>query len=230
MLLACVAACSSPRVETAPPAAPVATATAPPAAPPARNASPPAVVTTTPAPEAPRAPPPPKVVLQVGDSMVGGYEGLAKALAPKFEALGAKFYRDWQRSVGIATYDREHTIDDLIKKHAPDLVIVTLGANDVSVPFPAVLAKNVQSIVRRASASGRACYWLVPPLWKKDTGIVDVIKKNASPCKVFDASYLKIARRADGIHPSDAGGAAWAEAFFAYYEGSGPATPNEPAN
>jgi lysophospholipase L1-like esterase len=160
--------------------------------------------------------------------MVGGYEGLAKALAPKFEALGAKFYRSWQRSVGIATYDHEHTIDDLIKKHSPDLVIMTLGANDVSVPFPAVLAKNVQSIARRVSSNGRACYWLVPPLWKKDTGIVDVIKKNAAPCKVFDVSYLKIARRADGIHPSDAGGATWADAFFAYYQGDGPATPHEP--
>jgi len=45
---------------------------------------------------------------------------------------------------------------------------------------------------------------------------------------VFDASYLTIARAGDGIHPTNGGGAVWADAFFAYFNGTGPATPNEP--
>jgi lysophospholipase L1-like esterase len=228
VFVALLAACSNPGGSAIAPAAsapspatpaPARTVAAAPTAPP---------VVTAPSPPPPKTPPPPKVVLQVGDSMVGGWGGLAKALAPKFEALGAHYFRDWERSVGIATFDHEHKLQELIDKRSPDLVLVTLGANDVSVPFPSGLAKNVQSIARKASAGGRACYWLAPPVWKKDTGIVAVIKKNAAPCKVFDASYMKIARRADGIHPTDAGGATWAEAFFAFYEGSGPATPNEP--
>lgn len=172
----------------------------------------------------------PKVVLHLGDSMVDPYHGLGKALGPKFEALASRYYSDSEQSVGIAFYDHERRIDDLIAQHSPDLVLVTLGANDIGVPFPEALATNVQSIVKRVSAHGRACYWLLPPLWKKDTGIVDVIRRNASPCKVFDPTHLKIERRHDGIHPDDAGGATWAEAFFAYYEGIGPATPNEPTS
>ncbi|HEY1956531.1 MAG TPA: SGNH/GDSL hydrolase family protein [Polyangiaceae bacterium] len=177
------------------------------------------IATQAPAPTAaaPQAPAPPKVVLQLGDSFVGGWNGLAKALAPRFEALGAKFVRDWQDSVSIATYDHEHRIEDLIAKNQPDLVLVTLGANDVSVPFPAALAKHVASIAHKVSAGGRACYWLSPPLWKKDTGIVDVIKQNAAPCKVFDGSNIKLSRGGDGIHPNDTGGRTWAEAFFVFY-------------
>jgi len=226
---ACLAliGCSGHASVVAAPAPVVATATVVEPAP-VREASPPPVVTATPAPAA-QNPAPPKVVLHLGDSMVDPYNGLAKALGPKFEALGARYYDDSEQSVGIAVYDREKRIDLLIARRAPDLVLITLGANDVSVPFPAALAKHVQSIVRRAAASGRACYWLLPPPWKKDTGVLDVIRANAAPCKVFDASNLKIARRADGIHPNAAGGAKWAEAFFAYYEGTGPAVPNEAA-
>jgi len=170
-----------------------------------------------PAATVPQTSPPPKVVLQLGDSFVGGWNGLAKALAPRFEALGSKFVRDWQDSVSIATYDHERRLDDLIAKNKPDLVLVTLGANDVSVPFPSALAKHVSSIARKVSADGRACIWLTPPLWKKDTGIVDVIKQNAAPCKVFDGSHLKLSRGGDGIHPNDSGGRTWADAFFVFY-------------
>ncbi len=221
-----LAACSSPG-NTAKPASP------PVASPPQAAVAGPPVAKATPeaptvvAPAAPQTPPPPKVVLQLGDSFVGGYNGLAKALAPRFEAMGAHFVRDWQDSVGIATYDHERRIENLLAKHKPDLVIVTLGANDVSVPFPAVLAKNVQSIARKASSGGRACYWLAPPLWKKDTGIVEVIRQNAAPCKVFDGSRLKLARGGDGIHPNDTGGETWAEAFFAFYNNAAGA-PAEP--
>jgi hypothetical protein len=173
-------------------------------------------------------PPSPKVVLHLGDSMVGGYGGLTKALEGKFKGIGAHFVADWEVSVSIATFDHEHHLQDLLTKHAPDLVILTLGANDVFVPFPSSLASNVQSIARKMSAGGRTCFWMAPPVWKKDTGIVAVIKKNASPCKVFDASYMRIARAGDGIHPTDRGGADWADGFYAFYRGTGPATPNEP--
>jgi lysophospholipase L1-like esterase len=173
-------------------------------------------------------PPSPKVVLHLGDSMVGGYGGLTKALEGKFKGLGAHFVADWEVSVSISTFDHRQHLQELLTKHAPDLVILTLGANDVFVPFPSSLASNVQSIARKMSAGGRTCFWMAPPVWKKDTGIVAVIKKNASPCKVFDASYMRIGRAGDGIHPTDRGGADWADAFYAFYRGTGPGTPNEP--
>ncbi len=231
---ALLAACSSSVSTEAAPRHAVVTTTSTTVA----TANPTAVtVTTTPSPtvavaaaapiETP-APPAPKVVLHLGDSMVGGNGGVSKALEHKFKELGAKFVRDWQEGVGIQTFDHEPRLQDLITKHSPDLVILTLGANDTTVPFPSSLASNVRSLASKMSAGGRACYWMAPAIWRKDTGIVSVIKKNAAPCKVFDASYMTIARAGDGIHPTDRGGATWADGFFAYYSGSGPATPNEP--
>jgi uracil-DNA glycosylase family 4 len=160
----------------------------------------------------------PKKVLHVGDSMVGGSGGLSKALESRFLAMGSSFVRDWQTSISIQSFARDKHFAELLKKHDPDLVIITLGANDMLVPFPASLAPFVRAIARKAA--GRECYWLPPVPWTKETGIIEVIKDNAAPCKVFDGSGLKIARAPDGIHPTDKGGADWASAFFAFYDGA----------
>ncbi len=176
---------------------------------------------------APAGPPTPKVVLHMGDSMVGGFGGLTKALEGKFKALGAQFHSDTQVSLSIQTFDHEHKLQDLVARWHPDLLILTLGANDVLVPFPASLASSVQSIARKASA-GRECYWITPAPWRKDTGIIDVVKKNAAPCKVYDSGSLRISRGGDGIHPTDGGGLVWADGFWAFYQsgGTAAATPS----
>ena len=162
--------------------------------------------------------------------MVGGYGGLTKALEAKFKALGSKYVADWQTSVSVQTFDREHHLQEMLTKHSPDLVILTLGANDVMDPYPSSLAYAIKSIAHKITASGRTCFWLTPPLWKKDVGagIIEAIKQNASPCKVFDGTNLTIARAGDGIHPTDRGGATWADAFFDFYNGKGPDTPPPP--
>lgn len=172
---------------------------------------------------APPGPAIPKVVLHTGDSMVGGFGGLTKALEAKFKPLGAKFVPDWMTSVSIATFDRDKHFGELLSKHNPDLVILTLGANDVFVPFPSALVPNIGSIARKASRGGRECWWITPPTWKPDTGITAVIKKSAIGCKVFDSSNMKISRAGDGIHPTDRGGVEWADKFWTQYQANPPA-------
>lgn len=169
---------------------------------------------------APPAAPSPKVVLHLGDSMVGGFGGLTKALEAKFKPLGAQFHSDTQTSVSIMTFDREHKLQDLVARWHPDLVILTLGANDVLVPYPSSLAGFVRSIAAKASA-GRECYWITPAPWRKDTGIIDIVKKNAAPCKVYDSGTLRISRGGDGIHPTDGGGQVWADGFWTFYQAGG---------
>jgi acyl-CoA thioesterase-1 len=163
-----------------------------------------------------------KTVLHVGDSMVGGTWGLTKALEQRFCAEGAKFIRDYKVSESIISYDHSPKLKALIDKHRPDIVIITLGTNDVFVPYPASMAGNVQNIVKRVGA--RACYWMGPPTWKPDTGIVNVLKDNVAPCKFFDSSNLKLQRAGDGIHPTDRGGADWATTFWTFFRpGAAPA-------
>ncbi len=163
---------------------------------------------------------PPRSVLHVGDSMVGGYGGLTKALEAYFKPLGSKFNRDWQTSVSVQTYARDKHFAELIAKYDPDLVIITLGANDMAAPFPKSLAPFIAAIAKRTA--GRECWWLPPVPWSKDTALIPVIKENAAPCKVYDGSSLKLSRGPDGIHPTDGGGATWAKAFESVYETTSP--------
>lgn len=167
-----------------------------------------------------------KTILHVGDSMVGGNWGLTRALDQRFSAEGARFIRDFKVSESIVSYDHSPKLKSLIDKHRPDIVIITLGTNDVFVPYPASMVGNVQNIVKRVGS--RECYWMGPPTWKPDTGIVQVLKDSVAPCKFFDSSGLKLQRAGDGIHPTDRGGADWATSFWTYFRGT-PAAPS-PAN
>ena len=167
---------------------------------------------------APVTPPPSlagKTVLHVGDSMVGGNLGLTRALEQRFTAEGAKFVHDYKVSESIVSYDHSPKLKSLMEKNHPDIVIITLGTNDVFVPYPASLAGNIRNIVKRVGTA--ECYWMGPPTWKPDTGIVSVLKDNVTPCKFFDSSNLKLQRGGDGIHPTDRGGAEWATSFWTYF-------------
>ncbi len=179
------------------------------------------------APVPPPATPPPslagKTVLHVGDSMVGGNWGLTRALEQRFSAEGAKLIRDYKVSESIVSYDHSPKLKTLIEKNRPDIVIITLGTNDVFVPYPASMAGNIRNIVRRVGTT--ECYWMGPPTWKPDTGIVEVLKDNVAPCKFFDSSNLKLQRGGDGIHPTDRGGAAWAQSFWTFFRPGTAAAP-----
>jgi acyl-CoA thioesterase-1 len=159
-----------------------------------------------------------KTVLHIGDSMVGGAGGLTKALEARFAAEGAKVVREYKVSESIVSFDRSPRLAELARRHEPDIVVLTLGTNDALVPHPEAYAANVRNIVKRIST--RECYWIGPPLWKPDTGIVAVLRENVAPCRFFDSSKLDLQRRSDGIHPTDKGGADWAAAFWAWLPGA----------
>lgn len=161
-------------------------------------------------------PPTPKKyarVLHTGDSMVGG--GLCKALQPRFEAEGAKFYRDVWESGRIFQFAASARIPKLLQKIDPDLVILTLGSNDVWLNEPEQIAKGAEKIAKIVSEGGRECWWLAPPIWKPYfKGIVDLLREHTAPCAFFDASDLEMQRRPDGIHPTDKGGETWADGVW----------------
>jgi lysophospholipase L1-like esterase len=162
------------------------------------------------------APPAPKKYLRVlhtGDSMVGG--GLCKALQPRVEAQGGKFYRDVWESGRVFQFAASNRIPKLLKKIDPDLVILTLGTNDVWMNEPDQIAKGAEKIAKIVSEGGRECWWLGPPIWKPYfKGIVELLKNHVAPCTFFDATDLEMPRRPDGIHPTDKGGEVWADAFW----------------
>lgn len=156
-----------------------------------------------------------KRIFHAGDSMVGGEAGLSRLLHAKFKAEGAKYQSDTVVSASLLSFNLQSRFAKGLQRTHPDIVIITLGANDVFVPSPDVLAVHVKGIVKKIG--DRECYWMSPATWKPDTGVVEVIKANAAPCKFFDSRNMDIPRAGDHIHPTDKGGAQWGEKFWTFF-------------
>lgn len=212
--IACSPAVPTPEPQAPPPAAPAPiAASAVAASPPAPSGAP------SPAPAA-SAPLPPEIpkgtaVLHIGDSFA--LAGFAQALRPKMKALGVRYEVRTETSSFTTTWSAK--MDRLVSDMQPDLVLITLGANEVANVDPAAHAPAIRRIV--TSIGGRPCVWISPPSWRKDTGIIEVIRQHSAPCRFFDSDRLvtqPIARQADKIHPNEQGGAVWAEAFWSWLQ------------
>ncbi len=165
---------------------------------------------------------PPRSVLHIGDSLVGFRGGLSKALEPRFRELGAHFASDAWGGVGIQQFERSPRLDEWLAKTKPDLVLVSLGMNNVEAPHPESLAPAIRSIVKRIGR--RACVFIGPPTTKADTGIVETLTRTVAPCRYVDSRGLDI-ERVDGLHPSDRGGEIWAAGIWLRLEESFPSRP-----
>ncbi len=168
--------------------------------------------------------PPGTAVLHIGDSFA--LAGFAKSLKPRFKALGVRYEVRAETSSFTTTWSGK--MERLVADTQPDLVIINLGANEVANVDPPAHAPAVRHIV--SALAGRPCVWVSPPSWRKDTGINDVIRQNSAPCRYFDSDKLvtqAIPRQSDHIHPTDEGGAVWADAFWSWLQDQRTAAPEE---
>jgi hypothetical protein len=171
----------------------------------------------TPTPPPPAAPhTKPSWVLHVGDSFVDA--AFQQNLRPRFLTAGARYLSDGLTSTYTTTWAEDPQLDRWLAAR-PDLVIVTLGANEADVSVPTAHARAIERIVRKIVAAGASCVWTTPPMWKADTGILQVIHDHSAPCLFFDSDAVlggltPQERRGDRIHPNVRGGSRWAEAFW----------------
>jgi len=229
-------ACSKPDAKAehnAPSAAPN------PVTPPEARSSPPAATSSAkPATSPPKVPPPDQDrslplrvshdagsvpaaqaqrILHVGDSMVplvGNY--LRKILrrdGRRYEIVSIP-------SSSTLSWARGHGMRDAMYRYAPQVVLISLGSNELFDPNPQRRAKAIRQIV--SETRGRPCMWIGPPAWKKDKGFLRVLRDNVGTCRYFDSAKLSLERMADGRHPSWSGSHAWASAVWHALGGSEP--------
>jgi len=148
-------------------------------------------------------------VVHIGDSMAGA---LGIELNRALKRAGVKgilhfktasFIPDWAWGRDIALY---------MAQHNPDLVLISLGANEVAIKDPTIRIKQVQRLVQRLQ--GRPCVWIAPPLWAAgDTGLLPVIRAHCAPCRFMDTNALvkDMPRLRDKIHPTMPARKVWAE-------------------
>ncbi|HEY1959172.1 MAG TPA: SGNH/GDSL hydrolase family protein [Polyangiaceae bacterium] len=169
-----------------------------------------------------------KVVLHVGDSMVGYGHGLSRALKHRFDAMGIEYHWEAWTSANIMTVDpaekkhsgdrdRSERLDRLIAMFHPDLVIMNLGTNNLAIPRASAFAEGIHTIAAHLAEGGRDCLWVGPlrPKWTYNPDMFDVLAQNAAPCQYFDSSAIHPPLQSDDIHPTDAGGEQWADAVWA---------------
>jgi lysophospholipase L1-like esterase len=170
-------------------------------------AGPVAPAPVAPKPEAPK----PRVVLHIGDSMVGYGHGLSLAMKKRYAAEAVEYHYDAWTSAQVQTID-DKRMDKLLGMFKPDLVLFNLGTNNLSVPHPEALASGIREIAKHLAQGGRTCVWIAPirPKWKYNPKMYDVLRENVAPCKYFDAGDIDPPLQTDHIHPTDAGGEQWA--------------------
>jgi len=155
-------------------------------------------------------------VLHIGDSFVEAF--LEQNIAPRFKAAGARYVVQSETATYTTTWASSRELDAWLDLR-PSLVLITLGANEVSLPAPEMRSRAVERLVQRISAATPSCVWITPLTWNGDTGILQVIYDHCGPCLFFDSDAVvgdlsASERQADRIHPSPRGGARWASAFW----------------
>jgi hypothetical protein len=170
-----------------------------------------------------KPPPSPQVdrntwVLHIGDSFV--HASLQQNLGPKIRASGANYVVDATTATYTTTWANDPQLDKWLARR-PSLVLVTLGANEVDMPVPAEHAAAVEQLVRKIAGAQSACVWITPPMWKRDSGILQVIHDHSAPCLFFDSDAVTGGlsadeRQRDHIHPNERGGARWTEALWGW--------------
>jgi acyl-CoA thioesterase-1 len=165
-----------------------------------------------PAPSAPAELPRGTVVLHVGDSFAAA---LGIPLSRLLKQAGLRSVLEFHDASYVPTWAHGSTLPRLLARHNPDLVLVTLGGNEFEIPEPQQRVPAIRRLV--STLSGRACVWVFPPRWKKDTGLFEVVREHAAPCRFLDSDTLvpaDLPRKRDRIHPSTNGGEIWATAVF----------------
>ena len=153
-------------------------------------------------------------VLQIGDSFAGA---LGIDLNRNLKDEGVRGVLRYETSTYIPTWAGKKELDGYLERFHPDLVLITLGANELLIPDPAQRAPTIHRLVRRLG--GRPCVWVAPPLWDgARPDLLATIREACAPCVYLDSSALvpDLQRMRDHIHPSTQGRKIWAKAVLAW--------------
>lgn len=149
-------------------------------------------------------------VLHVGDSFAGA---LGLPLGKLFEAAGVSSILKHTDASYLTDWAWDGNLQKYIWKYNPDLIVITLGANELEIQDPEARAKTIKKLI--GTVGNRPCAWVAIPLWAgPKNGLLEVIQKNASPCVYVDTNRLMdvaaMPRIRDGIHPTESAREEWA--------------------
>lgn len=165
--------------------------------------------------EAPAPFPAGTTVLHIGDSMAGA---LGIALNRELAKVNVHGILRYKTASFIPTWAWGKELPLYMAEHNPDLILISLGTNELAIHDPESRAPLIRRIVRKLG--GRPCVWIAPPLWAGETGLLAVIRENIAPCRYMDTNTLmpKMPRVADKIHPTMQARDDWARVVVEWLE------------
>ena len=181
----------------------------------------------TPEPPAEAAPVTARRIVLVGDSLA---QGLGPALAEIARGVPCGFHAVGKQSTRVRDWMRDSDLVAAIGAPPADLVLVSLGTNDMRTADPAAAGTEAGALVDKIVAAGASVAWIGPPRMTFDTGVFRPALAGACSARnvrICDSQSLDLERAADGIHLTPKGYRAWAETiatwvpFAAYAAGSG---------
>ena len=149
-----------------------------------------------PGPELPKG----TTVLHIGDSFAGA---LGIELNRTLEQSGVHGVLRFETSTYIPTWAYDKKLGQYLSQYKPDLILISLGANELQNPEPEKRIPLIHHLIERLG--GRSCAWVAPVLWEgAPSKLLDVIKANVAPCIYLDGNsfVVHMPRARDKIHPS----------------------------
>lgn len=139
-------------------------------------------------------------VLHVGDSFAGA---LGIPLNKRLKEVGVRGVLKYRTASFIVDWAHQPALDTYLSQYHPDLVLITLGANELEIEEPERRIPAIRKIVEKVG--GRPCIWIGVPLWSDElNGLMDIVRDNAAPCRFMDSAALfpDMPRAQDKIHPT----------------------------
>jgi len=153
-------------------------------------------------------------VLHVGDSFAGA---LGIPLNKHLKEAGVRGVLKYRTASYIVDWAHQPALDTYLSQYHPDLVLITLGANELEIEEPERRIPAIRKIVDKVG--DRPCVWVGVPLWSEEhNGLMDIVRDNAAPCRFMDSAALfpDMPRAHDRIHPTMQAREDWAVRVFAW--------------
>jgi hypothetical protein len=150
-------------------------------------------------------------VLHIGDSLVAG--GLEFHLGARVREAGGRYRSDGWVSSNAPKWLGSDRLPQLLRDNAPDIVLVTLGANEFEVPQPEEYLSWWERLAQRIGH--RRCFWIGPPRLPGVDAFVELAAKHTGPCPFFDSREVAVpdtGRERD--HFTREGALGWSDAIW----------------
>lgn len=150
-------------------------------------------------------------VLHIGDSLVAG--GLTNRLAQRVREAGGRYVPEGWVSSNAPRWLGSERLPQLLREHLPDVVLVTLGANEYEVGNREEYLGWYDRLAGRLGAR-RRCFWIGPPRLPGADPFVEAARRHTAPCPYFDSREVEPDTGRDRDHLSKSRGEEWADEIW----------------